>query len=268
MSTGAHISFYILMAKIFTLALQKGGVGKTTTTLNLGVNLARRGKKVLLIDIDPQANLSQGLGVDVDIDVLKYSIYEVLLNPEQGIEFATLSLDEIGVDLIPSTLSLSGAELELAGKVGRELFLKDALKPSLTKYDFIFIDSPPNLGLFTINALTACNEVLVPLQLHVYAYKAMPELEKVVKLVKKINPDLFIGGIICTLGKKNTKLSETIEQNIRGDYGAKVFKTVIPYNITIAEAPAAGKPISLYDPNSIGAKSYEELTDEFLKYYG
>lgn len=257
------------MAKIFALALQKGGVGKTTTTLNLGCCVAKRGKRVLLIDIDPQANLSQGLGINVDVNELKYSIYEVLLNPEQGIDYATITLDEFGVDIIPSKLSLSGAELELAGKVGRELFLKDALKPSLTKYDYIFIDSPPNLGLFTINALTASNEILVPLQLHVYAYQAIPELEKVVRLVKKINPDLFIGGIICTQRKtKNTKLNLLVEQNIRNDYGAKVFRTVIPENITIAEAPAAGKPIFIYDPTSSGALAYEELTDEFLEYYG
>jgi chromosome partitioning protein len=255
------------MAIVFALALQKGGVGKTTTTLNLGANLAKKGKKVLLIDMDPQANLSQGLGVNIGVDELKYSVYEVLLNPEQGIDFATLNIDT-GLDLVPSKLSLSGAELELAGKVGRELFLKDALKPSLTRYDYIFIDSPPNLGLFTINALTASNQVLVPLQLHVYAYQAMPELEKVVKLVKKINPDLFIGGIICTQEKKGTKLNELVERNIRNDYGAKVFKTVIPYNITVAEAPASGKPLFLYDPNSAGAKAYEELSNEFLEYYG
>lgn len=256
------------MAKVFTFALQKGGVGKTTTTLNLGCGVAKRGKKVLLIDIDPQANLSQGLGINVDVNELKYSIYEVLLNPDQGTDFATLHLDAFQVDLVPSKLSLSGAELELAGQVGRELILKDALKPSLSRYDYIFIDSPPNLGLFTINALTASHEILVPLQLHVYAYQAMPELEKVVKLVKKINPDLFVGGIICTQQKKNTKLNELVERNIRVDYGAKVFKTVIPENITIAEAPAAGKPIFFYAPESAGAKAYEALTDEFLEYYG
>lgn len=255
------------MAKVFSLALQKGGVGKTTTTINLGYNLAKKGKRVLLIDIDPQANLSQGLGVNIDVNQLKYSIYEVLLNPDQGIDFATLSL-EFGFDLIPAKVTLSGAELELAGKVGRELLLKDALKSSLTKYDYIFIDSPPTLGLFTVNALTASNEILIPLQLHVYAYQAMPQFEATIKLVKKINPDLFIGGIICTQDKKGTKLNDLIETNIRNDYGAKVYKTVIPYNITVAEAPAAGKPLSLYDPNSNGAKAYEELSNEFLENYG
>lgn len=254
-----------MSANVIAFTMQKGGVGKTTTTLSLGVNLAALGHKVLLIDLDPQANLSQGLGVD--IENLEYSIYEVLLNPEQGSNFATLSTDS-GVDIIPSTLALAGAELELAGKVGRELLLKKALRHARQEYDFILIDPPPSLGLFTLNALAAATSVIVPLQVHAYAFKAMPKLEATIELIRELNASLSIGGIVCTLSDKRTNLSQVVEQQIRGQYDQLVFQTVIPLNTKLAEAPTFGQPIHTYAPTSPGAKAYAALAAEVEARYG
>jgi chromosome partitioning protein len=253
------------MTNVLVFAMQKGGVGKTTTTLNLGVNLAKRGKRVLLVDIDPQGNMTQGLGVN--LDALEYSIYEVLLNPEQGTAFATIATDA-GVDLLPSTLDLAGAEAELAGQVGRELLLNEALKQTRDRYDYILIDSPPNLGLFTLNALAAADRVIVPMQVHVYAFKAMPKLEKTISLVRKLNPQLAVGGIVITQYDRRTNLSHVIEQQTRQAYGPLVFDTLIPLSTRLAEAPAAGKPISTYDPSSPGAVAYKKLAEEVEQRYG
>ncbi len=253
------------MTHVLTFAMQKGGVGKSTTTLNVGVNLANRGRRVLVIDMDPQGNLTQGLGLQ--LDKLEYSIYEVLLNPEQGAGFATVET-EAGVDLLPSTLDLACAEAELAGQVGRELLLREALKPVGDQYDYILIDSPPNLGLFTLNALAAASSVIVPLQAHVYAYQALPKLEKTIGLVRKLNPPLAIGGIVVTQYDRRTNLSQVIAQQLRDRYGELVFDTHIPLNTKLAEAPAAGKPISSYDPTSPGAVAYMKLAEEVERRYG
>lgn len=249
------------MAHIIALTMQKGGVGKTTTTLNLGVNLAKNGRRVLLVDTDPQANTTLGLGVSLSEQEPEYSTYEVLLNPERGASFAILST-HAGVDLIPARFDLAGAELELAGKVGRELLLQEALSPLLLDYDYIFIDSPPNLGLFTLNAMAAANSLIVPIQAHVYAYKALPQLEATIKLVKKLNSRLHIGGMLITQYDSRTNLSSTITQRIRNEYGQMVFETVIPLNVKLAEAPAAGTPIHIYDPYGAGAKAYSKLAEE------
>lgn len=253
------------MGHVLALAMQKGGVGKTTTTLSLGTMLAARGRRVLLIDIDPQANLTQGLGVDPS--ALEYSVYEVLLNPERGIGFATITTDA-GVDLIPAALELAGAELELAGKVGRELLLRKALRTSREQYDYVLIDPPPSLGIFSLNAMAAADAVIVPLQLHAYALKAMPQLEQTIQLVREIHPNLTIGGIICTLADRRTNLSLQIEQQVRERYGALVFETVIPINVKLAEAPTVGKPIGVYAPSSAGALAYEALATELESRYG
>jgi len=247
------------MGHVLALAMQKGGVGKTTTALSLGVALAERRWRVLLIDIDPQANLTQGLGADPS--QLEYSIYEVLLNPERGSAFATLSTDA-GVDLIPSSLLLAGAELELAGRVGRELLLRKALRTAREFYDYILIDPPPSLGIFSLNALAAAHHVLVPLQLHAYALKAMPQLEQTIELVREINPGLAIGGVLCTLADRRTNLCHEIEQQVRERYGSLVFRTVIPMNVKLAEAPIAGMPINRYAPGSAGAQAYVALAEE------
>ncbi|MCG8349884.1 MAG: AAA family ATPase, partial [Chloroflexales bacterium] len=247
------------MGKVIALAMQKGGVGKTTTTLSLGVALAERGRKVLLIDIDPQANLTQGLGIDPS--ELAYSVYEVLLNPEQGSAFATRTTG-VDVDVIPSALELAGAELELAGKVGRELLLRKALRTSRAAYDYILIDPPPSLGIFSLNALAAAEFVLVPLQLHAYALKAMPQLEKTIELVREINPGLAIGGVVCTQADRRTNLSQIVEVEVRQHYGELVYTTVIPVNVKLAEAPTLGTPISRYAPSSAGAQAYAALAEE------
>jgi chromosome partitioning protein len=252
------------MGHIIALAMQKGGVGKTTTTLNLGVALAERGRKVLLIDIDPQANLTQGLGIDPA--GLEYSVYEVLLNPERGAGFATIASD-FGVDLVPAALTLAGAELELAGRVGRELLLRKALRSTRGAYDYVLIDPPPSLGLFSLNALAAAETVLVPLQMHAYALKAMPQLEATIELVQEINTNLAIGGVVCTLADRRTNLSHQVEQQVRERYGSKVFETVIPINVKLAEAPTTGTPISHYAPTSAGALAYAALAAELESRY-
>ncbi|HNP71267.1 MAG TPA: ParA family protein [Kouleothrix sp.] len=247
------------MGHILALAMQKGGVGKTTTALSLGTALAERGRRVLLIDIDPQANLTQGLGVDPS--ALEYSVYEVLLNPEQGSAFATIAT-AAGPDLVPATLELAGAELELAGRVGRELLLRKALRAARGDYDYVLIDPPPSLGLFSLNALAAAEHVLVPLQMHAYALKAMPQLEATIELVKEINPALAIGGIVCTLADRRTNLSQEIEREARERYGRLIYETVIPTNVKLAEAPTQGLPISRYAPASAGALAYAALAAE------
>ncbi len=252
------------MGHVLALAMQKGGVGKTTTSLSLGAMLAERGRRVLLIDLDPQANLTQGLGVDPAS--LEYSVYEVLLNPERGTAFATMPT-RAGPDLIPSSLDLAGAELELAGKVGRELLLRKALRASRAQYDYILIDPPPSLGIFSLNALAAADHVLVPMQLHAYALKAMPQLEQTIELVREIHSDLRIGGIICTLADRRTNLSGQIEQEVRERYGSLVFTTVIPINVKLAEAPSSGMPINSYAPQSAGALAYMALAAELEARY-
>ncbi len=253
------------MARTVALAMQKGGVGKTTTALNLGVMLAARGRRVLLVDLDPQANLTQGLGVDPG--ALEYSVYEVLLNPEHGSAFATRTLSD-GLDLIPASLDLAGAELELAGRVGRELLLRKALRAAQSQYDYILLDPPPSLGLFALNALAAAETVLVPLQLHAYALRALPPLEATIALVREINPPLRIGGIVCTMADRRTNLSQQIEQQVRAQYGDLVFSTVIPFNIRLAEAPAAGASIATFAPQSAGAQAYAALATELEERYG
>jgi len=244
--------------RVLALAMQKGGVGKTTTTLNLGVALAQRGAAVLLVDLDPQANLTQGLGVAADREP---SIYEVLLNPDRGVADAIVRTPG-GVDLVPSTLALAGAELELAGKVGRELLLRKALRAAREAYEYILIDPPPSLGVFTLNALAAADAVLVPLQVHAYAFKAMPQLEATIDVVRDLNPGLAVRGIVCTLSDRRTSLSQVVEAQIRTKYGGLVFETVIPMNTKLAEAPAAGEPIVVYAPGSTGAVAYAALADE------
>ncbi|NJN17348.1 MAG: ParA family protein [Oscillochloris sp.] len=253
------------MGHTFALAMQKGGVGKTTTTLSLGTMLADAGRRVLMIDLDPQANLTQGLGIDPGD--LEYSLYEVLLNPERGVGFATRSTTA-GPDLVPASLDLAGAELELSGKVGRELLLRKALRTVRSEYDYILLDPPPSLGIFSLNALAAADAVIVPLQLHAYALKAMPQLEATIELVKEIHPSLAIGGIICTLADRRTNLSQQIEQEVRDQYGTLVFETVIPINVKLAEAPSSGMPIGKYAPHSAGAQAYAALARELEARYG
>lgn len=252
------------MSHIISLAMQKGGTGKTTTSLNLGVELARLGERVLLIDIDPQANLTSGLGFNPAN--LEYSIYDVLLNSTRGVEFATVQT-EIGVDLVPSTLALAGAELELAGKIGRELMLRRALTNVLNRYDYILIDPPPSLGLFTVNALVAANTVIAPLQSQTYAFQALPQLEASIELCRQLNPQLQLNGILLTMFDRRTSLSQAVEKQARDKYGDIVFKTIIPDATKLAEAPAYGEAIRTYAPNSTAAIAYAQLAEEVRDRY-
>ena len=247
------------MPRVIALANQKGGVAKTTTCLNLGVALARRGRRVLLVDLDPQANLTQGLGVDPY--QVEATPYEVLLNPEKGVGFAIQHVSDT-LDLVPSTIDMAAAELELAGKIGRELLLREALAPVRNTYDYILIDPPPSLGLFTINALVAATEVVVPMQVHIYAMRGMAQLQKTVTLIQKLNPDLGITGIVCTMVDRRNNLSVAVETEIRERFPDLVYHTVIPNNVRLAEAPASGTSILDYDPASAGAKAYVALAEE------
>lgn len=244
---------------VLAVAIQKGGTGKTTTTLSLGVELAQMGRRVLLIDIDPQSNLTQAVGYDPT--QIEHSVYEVLLNPTYGPNFATLRTS-YGVDLVPATLGLAGAELTLAGRFGRELLLRTALAEARKEYDYILIDSPPSLGVFTVNALTAADALIVPLQAHVFALKAMPQLEETIGIVRQLNPMLTIGGIVVTMVDRRTSVNMVVEDAIRQQYGEVVFQTTIPFNVKLVEAPAAGQPISLYAGDSSGARAYHALAEE------
>ncbi|NJO08071.1 MAG: ParA family protein [Chloroflexaceae bacterium] len=250
---------------VLALTMQKGGVGKTTTTLGVGTELAQAGLRVLLIDLDPQSNLTMALGINPE--ELQHSVYEVLLNPTAGADFAIVPT-AYGPDLIPATLELAGAELTLAGRFGRELLLRTALTETRYNYDFVLIDSPPSLGLFTVNAMVAADEILVPLQAHVFARKAMPQLESTIALVRQSNPLLQIGGIVVTMVDRRTSVNQLIEESIRETYGDLVYATVIPFNVRLVEAPAAGQPISRYAPDSAGARAYRDLTQELLQRYG
>ena len=250
---------------ILSFAMQKGGVGKTTTTLAVGVELGQLGARVLLVDIDPQSNLTQALGYDPT--QLQQSIHNVLLNPTHSLDAATLHTEH-GVDLVPATLVLAGAELTLASVFGRELRLRTALLEVRHQYDYILIDSPPSLGIFTVNALTAADAVIVPLQAHVFALQALPQLEETIAIVRQLNPSLAIGGIVVTMIDRRTSVNQVVEDAARQQYGDLVFKTVIPFNVKLVEAPAAGQPISAYAPGSSGARAYHDLALEVAARYG
>ncbi|PDV96827.1 ParA family protein [Candidatus Chloroploca asiatica] len=250
---------------VLAVAMQKGGVGKTTTALSVGVELAQAGARVLLIDLDPQSNLTQALGYDPT--EIEHSVYEVLLNPTLGTSFATITTN-YGVDLIPATLALAGAELTLAGRFGRELLLRTAIEETRRAYDYILVDSPPSLGVFTVNALTAADAVLVPLQAHVFALKAMPQLEETIGIVRQLNPSLRIGGIAVTMVDRRTSVNAVVEEAIRAQYGELVFQTVIPFNVKLVESPASGQPISIYATESSGAQAYRQLAQEVAARYG
>lgn len=250
---------------VLAIAMQKGGVGKTTTTRDLGAELARAGKTVLLIDIDPQGNLTQALGFDPT--QITQSVYEVLLNPAQGPAFATLST-QYGVDLVPANLALAGAELTLAGRIGRELLLRNALVQARRQYDYVLLDCPPSLGIFTVNALTAANAVIVPLQAHIFALKAMPQLEEAISLVQQLNPRLAIGGIVVTMMDRRTTVNTIVEDQIRAQYGELVFRSVIPFTVKLVETPASGAPVADYAPDSAATRAYREMAQEVIERYG
>jgi len=250
------------MAKVIALCNQKGGVGKTTTAINLAAFLAISGKKSLLIDIDPQGNATSGLGIDKHS--IKKSTYDILIEDADP-KSVLISTQVDNLSLFPSNLNLTGAEVELVGVMGREHKLKKALASILDEFDFILIDCPPSLGLLTINALSAANSVLIPIQCEYYALEGLSQLVNTINLVKEnINPALEIEGVLLTMADYRTNLTNEVINEVKKFFNTKVYDTVIPRNIRLAEAPGFGKPIALYDKNSIAAKKYEDFSNELL----
>ena len=250
------------MSKVIAICNQKGGVGKTTTAINLAVYLALSGKKILLIDIDPQGNATSGLGVNKHN--IKQSVYD-LLKDEIDPHPIIVKTDIQNLSLIPSTISLTGAEVELVGIMGREYRLKKAISPISEEYDFIIIDCPPSLGLLTVNALAAAGSVLIPIQCEYYALEGLSQLVNTVNLVKEnLNSSLEIEGVLLTMADFRTNLTNEVIKEVRNFFKDKVYDTVIPRNIRLTEAPGFGKPIALYDKNSIGAQRYQNFMNELL----
>lgn len=251
------------MARIIAVSNQKGGVGKTTTAVNLAACLAAAEKKVLLVDLDPQANAASGLGFTAG--EIQDSMYGVLVE-ETPIKNVILSTELKCLDLAPANQDLIGAEIELVTAIGREVRLKDALATVQSNYDFVVIDCPPALGILTVNALTAADSVLIPLQCEYYAMEGLSQLLKTVSLIKKrLNTDLQKEGILLTMYDRRNNLSFQVEQDIRAHFGDEVFNTVIPRNVKLSEAPSHGKPVILYDIGSSGAAAYMEVASELIK---
>lgn len=250
------------MGKIIAIANQKGGVGKTTTTINLGASLASCGKRVLIIDADPQANATSGYGIDPKS--MTSSIYECLVDdyPLAGSQVATC-VD--GLDLIGSRIDLAGAELELVSKADRERVLSRLLESVAGDYDYVLIDCSPSLGLITVNALTAANSVIIPVQAEYFALEGISKLLNTIRIIKsRLNPDLEIEGFLLTMYDARLRLANQIYEELKGHFGEMVFNTVIPRNIRLSEAPSHGLPALLYDPESRGATSHVMLAKEII----
>ena len=250
------------MGKIVAIANQKGGVGKTTTAVNLSSTLAKKGRKVLLIDTDPQGNATSGLGIDKE---LEFSVYDVIANDTE-MEKTIKKTNIKNLHVCPSTINLAGAEVELVSMMSREHRLKEKLDVVKDNYDYIIIDCPPSLGLITLNTFTAANSVLIPIQCEFYALEGLGQLMNTINLVKKhLNKELEIEGALLTMYDSRTNLSNQVVNEVTKYFGANVYKTVIPRNVKLSEAPSYGMSISEYDSRSKGAKSYEKLAREFLK---
>ena len=252
------------MGKIIASCNQKGGVGKTTTAVNLSAFFALEGKKTLLVDADPQGNATSGIGIDKNS--LSHTIYHALVGKAK-IEDILKPTDIENLFIIPSNLNLIGAEVELVGAIGREYKLKNALLPIKESFDLIVIDSPPSLGLLTVNALTASDSVIIPIQCEYYALEGLGQLTRTLELVRQnLNPNLEIEGVLLTMADYRTNLTSEVIDEARNYFKEKVYNTVIPRNIKLTEAPSFGKPIAFYDMASIGAQKYKELAQEILGY--
>lgn len=250
------------MGRTIAIANQKGGVGKSTTAINLSACLAEYGKKILTIDIDPQGNTTSGLGVEKN--ELEYTVYELLLG-ECCLEQCILHLDFDNHDLLPSNVNLAGAEIELIGVDNKEYILKEQIDMIRDHYDFIIIDCPPSLNMLTVNAMTTADTVLVPIQCEYYALEGLAQLMHTIELVQeRLNPDLEMEGVVFTMYDARTNLSLQVVENVKDNLNQKIYKTIIPRNVRLAEAPSYGLPINKYDSRSAGAESYRLLADEVM----
>lgn len=250
------------MAIVYTLANQKGGVGKTTTAVNLGAYLAASGRRVLIIDVDPQANATSSLGIDKSS--LEHSIYDVLVRDMPMVDALTLT-KRVSLDMVPSIPALAGAEVEMVSFLSRESRLRRALEPLLDRYHYILIDPPPSLGLLTVNALTAAHGVIVPVQCEYLALEGLTQLLQTVTLVRdNLNAKLRIRGFLLTMYDSRTKLSQQVVDEVRRYFGRRVFKSIIPRSVRLSECPSYGEPVMAYAPTSTGALAYEAFTQEIL----
>ena len=251
------------MGRIIAVANQKGGVGKTTTSINLAACLAEKGKKVLAVDMDPQGNLTSGLGVDKDS--VEKSIYELIIG-EVDIKEVINKEGLENLDIIPTSIDLSAAEIELIGVDDKEYILRNAIDQVKEQYDFVIIDCPPSLSMLTINAMTTADSVIVPIQCEYYALEGLSQLIHTVELVKdRLNSKLEIEGVVFTMYDARTNLSLQVVENVKDNLQQNIYKTIIPRNIRLAEAPSYGLPINKYDPKSTGAESYMRLADEVIE---
>jgi len=249
------------VARIIAIANQKGGVGKTTTSVNLSASLAEHGKKVLLVDCDPQGNATSGLGINKS--TIQKTIYDILINNVE-VKYA-LQVTNYGVTVLPSNINLAGAEIELVATIARESKLRNALETVRNDYDYIIIDCPPSLGLLTINSLTAANSIIIPIQCEFYALEGVTQLMNTIELVKSsLNPLLAIEGVVMTMYDTRTRLSQQVVEEVRKNFGYLVYDTLIPRSVRLSEAPSYGMPIIAYDKKSKSAEVYMNLAGEVL----
>jgi chromosome partitioning protein len=246
--------------KIYVFVNQKGGVGKTTSAINIGAFIAETGKRVLLVDFDSQSNLSSGIG----FSGVKPGAYELISGAADFAE-SVRETSTSGLFAIPASIDLSGAAVELIEQEDRDFFLSKSLEPAREKFDFIFIDCPPSLGVLTINGLVAADQVLIPMQCEYFALEGLSLLLQTIKRIQKLNPILDIGGIFFTMFDARTRLGQEVVKQVKSHFGNKVFNTIIPRNVRLSEAPSHGLPISQYDPQCIGAKAYQKLSEELLE---